>query len=101
MEEYKDGGVRKHCVRCGKILHIENWYAALPTKYCPDCAAQSKREQTAICMREARRKARERRALEREQNRLLLDENELLRQHVRALQYRVEALDATLRKKSD
>ncbi|GEM_PF-4138223 len=95
------GGVLKYCVRCGKAMHLENWYAALPTKYCRECAAASKREQTALCMRNARKKAREQRALEREQNRLLKDENELLRQQVRALRYRVEALSTELMEMED
>lgn len=92
------GGVIVQCTRCGKVMEIENFFAACPMKYCRECAARAKSDQIAGYMREKRRKARERRDLERQQNQLLTDENELLRQQVRELQYRVEALDAVCRK---
>lgn len=92
----KNGAVVKQCIRCGKLLEIENFFAACPTKYCPECAAQSTAEKKAEYLREMRRKARERNKLIKEQNRLLIDENELLRQQVRELQYRVDALAAAL-----
>ena len=87
-----DGAVVKQCIRCGKILRIENFFAACPTKYCTECAKQTTAENKAEYLREMRRKARERNQLIKEQNRLLIDENELLRQQVRDLQYRIEAL---------
>ena len=87
-----DGAVVKQCIRCGKNLRIENFFAACPTKYCPECAKQTTAENKAEYLRKMRRKARERNRLIKEQNRLLIDENELLRQQVRDLQYRVEAL---------
>jgi late competence protein required for DNA uptake (superfamily II DNA/RNA helicase) len=95
----KSGAVVKQCQRCGKIMEIENYFAACPTKYCKQCAADSKREHIAAYLREKRRKLKEQRKLEKEQNRLLIDENALLREQVRTLQYRVEALDAALRKR--
>lgn len=98
MRYDENGAVIKYCMRCGRILTIENYFAAVRQKYCKECAEQTKREQTALCLREQRAKARERRALEREQNRLLIDENELLRQQVRELQYRVDALAAALQR---
>lgn len=96
-----DGAVVKQCIRCGKILHIENFFAACPTKYCPECAKQTTAENKAEYLRNMRRKARERNQLVKEQNRLLQDENELLRQQVRDLQYRVEALTEAIRRKRD
>ena len=93
-----DGAVVKQCIRCGKILRIENFFAACPTKYCPECAKQTTAENKAEYLREMRRKARERNKLIKEQNRLLIDENALLREQVRDLQYRVDALAAALRR---
>lgn len=94
----ESGEVLKQCTRCGKLMEIQNFFAACPMKYCEECAAIVKNERIAGYMRNKRRAARERRELEKQQNRLLTDENELLRQQVRALQYRVEALDAARRK---
>ena len=94
----ESGGVIKQCIRCGTIMEIDNYFAAVATKYCHDCAARVKADQIAGYMRDRRRKARERRELERQQNKLLTDENELLRRQVRDLQYRVEALDSAYRK---
>lgn len=90
MKQTADGAVLKQCKRCGQQLVIRNWYAAIATKYCPQCAADSKRQITAGCLREARRKARERRALERKQAALLQDENALLRERVRQLEARLK-----------
>lgn len=92
MRYSESGGVLKQCVRCGKVMEIENFFAACATKYCSECAAQVKREKTALCLREKRRKEREQRELERQQNRLLIEENELLRMQVRDLQHSVEML---------
>jgi hypothetical protein len=90
---FDDGGaVVKRCGMCGKRLRIEDWYAAMSTKYCPSCAKEQHRITNANCMAEARRKARERRKLEREQQRLTADENELLRAQVIQLRARVENL---------
>lgn len=94
----ENGAVVKQCIRCGRILKIENFFAACPTKYCPECARQTTAENKAEYLRNMRRKARERNQLIKEQNRLLQDENELLRQQVRDLQYRVDALAAALRR---
>lgn len=96
-----DGAVVKQCIRCGKILHIENFFAACPTKYCPECAKQTTAENKAEYLRNMRRKARERNQLIKEQNRLLIDENALLREQVRDLQYRVDALAAALRRSQE
>lgn len=96
-----DGAVVKQCIRCGKILHIENFFAACPTKYCPECAKQTTAENKAEYLRNMRRKARERNKLIKEQNRLLIDENALLREQVRDLQYRVDALAAALRRSQE
>ena len=86
MRQTDDGSVLKCCQRCGREMMIPNWYAAIATKYCRSCAADSKREKTAGCLREARRKARERRALERKLAVLLQDENAMLRERVRQLE---------------
>lgn len=91
-----DGAVVKYCMRCGKMLRIENFFAACPTKYCPECAKQRTAENKAAYLREMRRKARERRNLEDKQRELLEDENALLRQSVADLEKRVEALTAAL-----
>ena len=94
----ESGGVVKQCERCGKIMEIENYFAACATKYCTECAAQVKRDRIAGYMREKRRKARERREMERQQIRMLNDENELLREHIRVIQYRLESAEAAYRK---
>ena len=96
-----DGAVVKQCIRCGKILRIENFFAACPTKYCPECAKITAAENKAEYLRNMRRKARERNQLIKEQNRLLIDENALLREQVRDLQYRVDALAAALRRSQE
>lgn len=96
-----DGAVVKQCIRCGKLLKIENFFAACPTKYCPECARQTTAENKAEYLRNMRRKARERNQLIKEQNRLLIDENALLREQVRDLQYRVDALAAALRRSQE
>lgn len=89
MRQNEDGAVVKRCQRCGRELVIQNWFAAIATKYCKACAADSKREITAECLRAARAKARERRELEREAARWLDEENALLRERVRQLEARV------------
>lgn len=94
----ESGAVVKQCIRCGKLLKIENFFAACPTKYCPECARQTTAENKAEYLRNMRRKARERNQLIKEQNRLLIDENALLREQVRDLQYRVDALAEALRR---
>lgn len=101
MRYDENGAVIKYCMRCGRKLTIENYFAGVRQKYCKECAAQAKREQTALCLRNKREKARERRTLEREQNRMLIDENALLREQVRALQSRVETLGRIVEKLKD
>lgn len=89
MNYDETGAAVKVCERCGKIMRIENWFAAIRTKYCPDCRKAVKQMQTANCMYEKRRKARERRNLEREKMRLLNDENEILRREIAELRARM------------
>jgi len=89
----ESGGVVKRCISCGRRLLLQDWYAAMATKYCPECAANQTRLNKANYMREARRKARERRKLEREQTRLTMQENDLLRQALREQAARIEALE--------
>ena len=91
MRQNEDGAVVKRCLRCGREMAIYNWYAAIATKYCKPCAADSKRQITAECLRTARAKARERRELERDVARLLDEENALLRERVRQLESRVRS----------
>lgn len=86
----EQGAAEKTCKRCGARMVIENWYAAIATKYCRSCAAEVHRAQTANALREARRKAAERRALERKRAALLAEENELLREQVLELERRVK-----------
>lgn len=89
MTTNEAGAAVKVCKRCGARMVIENWYAAIATKYCRACAADVHREQTADSLREMRRKARERRALERKRTALLEDENALLRAQVMELERRM------------
>lgn len=83
------GAAVKVCARCGKVMRIENWFAALSTKYCDECRVIVKQEQTAECLRNKRKKERERRNLEREKMRLLEDENEILRHEIAELRARM------------
>lgn len=101
MRQNEDGAVVKRCQRCGRELVIENWYAAIATKYCKSCAADSKRQITAECLRAARAKARERRELEREAARWLDEENALLRERVRQLESRVRSYGRQFKACSD
>lgn len=89
----ESGAVVKSCVMCGRRLVIPDWYAAIRTKYCPDCAAAAERMQNANRMRELRRQARERRKLERQIAEATGRENELLREAVRLQAERIEALE--------
>ena len=50
MNYDETGAAVKVCERCGKIIRIENWFAAIRTKYCTDCRKAVKRMQTANCM---------------------------------------------------
>ena len=90
----ENGAPLKRCERCGRLLAVPDWYAAIRTKYCKACAADAKREQTAQSLRRLRAKARERRKLERQRADLLADENEILRQAVRELEARLDRLKA-------
>lgn len=77
------------CQRCGEQLKIGNYYSAIKTKYCKQCAADTKRMQIAGYMREKRAKAAERRKLERERAKLIADENAVLREEIRELKARL------------
>lgn len=89
----ENGAAVKYCQMCGKRLVIADWYAACPTKYCPECAADAERLRNANRMREYRRQARERRQLERQIAMQTDRENELLREAVRLQAARIEALE--------
>lgn len=87
--KYDDSGkILKTCERCGKVMRIDDYYAGIRRKYCPQCADDVARAQRADYMARMRAKARERRALEREQAKLLQDENELLRRALAELRAR-------------
>ena len=86
MRYTDSGAVLKFCQMCGKRMEIANYYAALPTKYCRECAAEMKLQSTLETMRKKRAAARERRALERKQLSLLKDENAILREEVKRLE---------------
>ena len=92
MKYDESGAVVKSCAMCGKEMHIENYFAAVPRKYCERCANEVKREKTAECLRELRRKTREENKIIREHNKALGDENMLLRQKLRETMARVEEL---------
>lgn len=74
--------LKKQCVRCGKGMEIEDWYAFIRTKYCPVCAEDVKREQAKFRMREVRRLSREKHALEHELCKRQRDEIERLRAEI-------------------
>lgn len=74
--------MKKQCVICGKVMDIEDWYAFIGTKYCRECAANVKREQDKIRMREVRRLAKEKHALEHELCKRQRDEIERLRAEI-------------------
>lgn len=96
MKYDESGAVVKECAVCGKEMHIENYFAAVPRKYCERCANEVKREKTAECLREMRRKAREENKIIREHNKALEDENMLLRQKLRETMARVEELQVMI-----
>lgn len=98
MVQDEAGRVVKRCATCGKKLLIEDWFAAMSTKYCQTCAQNQHRITTANCMKEARRKARERRKLEAEQTRQTMRENDLLREAVREQAARIAELEGRLKK---
>lgn len=90
------GRVVKCCEMCGKRMDISDWFAALATKYCRDCAATQTRLNKAAYMRDARQRAREKRRLEQERTRITAQENDLLREALRLQEARIQALERML-----
>lgn len=92
MVTTETGAVVKYCKLCGRRMEIDNYFAALPKKYCTDCAAEVRRRDAAMNMKQKRAAARERRALISKENELLHDENAMLRERVRLLEASVKTL---------
>lgn len=86
------GRILKTCERCGRVMRIDDYYAGIRRKYCPQCSDDVARAQRADYMARMRAKARERRAMEREKARLLADENEMLRRALAELRARIAEL---------
>lgn len=92
MRTTETGAIVKFCRMCGRRMEIDNYFAALPRKYCDECAAEVRRRNAAMSMRQKRAAARERRSLISKENALLHDENAMLRERVRLLEASVKTL---------
>lgn len=83
----------KYCAKCGKPIEDDDWYAHMSRKYCPLCAADSKRQKKAEYMRELRRKTREANRLTREMCAAQQKELDFLRRMVQEQKDRIRALE--------